>query len=137
MIPLRARHVAVAVIAMVSIALCACIGQKVRDTVGVETLGLVATSVLEDAAAGIPNLPPGEQANAAGKIAAFETAIGSKDRTTITADALPRWPDIRAMAEAGIASREASGSIGPGVAASKRERLAKYEALLNRTAGVQ
>lgn len=131
--PMLARFALALFVSLAILTQSACIGGKTRDTVGVEALGLVASAIVEDASAAIPNLPPGEQGNTAGKLAAFEGAIASRDRATIIADALPRWTDVRSLAEAGITQREQAGLIGPGVAASKRERLAKFDALLNRT----
>jgi hypothetical protein len=132
-----ARVAAVAAICLIAIAQNACVGDRTRETVGISTLNLVLTGVVEDAASQIPNLPPGEQPNAAGKLAAFEVAIASKKRALIISDAMPRWPDVREMAEAGIASREEFGLIGPGVSTSKRERLDRFGELLERTAAPQ
>lgn len=103
----------------------ACVGQQARQHAGVPALELAVDGVELDArAGGIPEEVIGP----------FVNALATKDRTVIAAECLPRWPLVKAAAEQGINLRQVMGQIGPGVAASKRERLVQFEAVLFKTA---
>lgn len=112
-----------------------CAGDRARSTVGVTALEYSVPGIVEDAAAGIETMPESDRPVATQKLAAFKAAIDSKDREAIHGDALPRWGDVRLMAEAGIAAREAAGTLGHGGAASRRERLDRFHDVLVRTSG--
>jgi hypothetical protein len=114
-----------------------CLGQKARDTAGVAAINLADDGVVSDARSGIPTLPPEQQAAATAEVDAFANAIASKDRAVIAQEALPRWTLVRSLAEAGITARTQSGAIGPGVAASLRERLVRFEEVLLQVGAVR
>lgn len=114
-----------------------CLGQKARDTAGVAAINLADDGVVNDARSGVPTLPEEQRAAATAEIDAFSNAISTKDRAVIATDALPRWTLVRSLAEAGIAARQQAGEIGPGVAASLRERLVRFEEVLLKVGAVR
>lgn len=116
--------------------LAGCAQQKTQETVGVRTVLEFEDEVVTEAFDGVDTLPEAEQENAAAKVAAFSTAVQSGDRLAITADAWPRWPEVRSLAEAGIEAKRKAGAIGTGVAASKLEHLNQFGRILARTVGV-
>lgn len=107
-----------------------CMGTRAREGVGAPALNLAHEGVVADARAGVPALPPEQQPAASSEIDAFASAIATKDREVIASEALPRWTLIRTLAETGIQRRLGAGEIGPGVAASLRERLVRFEEVL-------
>lgn len=135
----RVKHSAIlTILAALSLLLvqpAGCTGQKTRETVGVSTLVQFDEQIIEEAYVGVDLLPEAERPNSAGKVAAFSTAMQAGDIVSLTADAWPRWTEIKSLATAGIGHRRDSGQIGVGVAASKLERLEKFGKLLGKTVG--
>lgn len=115
-----------------------CAAQVARDQVGVPAVAAAIegeSSVVADAFAGVMTLPEPEQANAAAKVKAFEAALQSRDIVVMRLDAKPRWNDVKGYATSGIDARVAKGEIGPGVAASLKERLERFGETLDATTG--
>lgn len=133
---MKFRHVfaslVLALSILVAVPIGGCFGNAARDNVGAPALVLAQEGVVGDARSGIATLPAADQPTASTELATFEAAIATKDRAVIAADALPRWTSVRAWAEAGIAARLAAGQIGPGVAASLRERLDRFGEVLTK-----
>lgn len=109
-----------------------CLGVKARDTAGVATLDTAADGMKADCMAGIATLPAEWQTEATNDVNAFFTAIDSKDRTTIAAMAAPVWPQIKTLAEAGIAAQVASGDIGVNGSKSLQKRVDEFEKVLSK-----
>ena len=107
-----------------------CFGNAARDNVAVPALVMASESVVADARGGVATLPAADQPSAAVAVDTFANALATKDRAVIAADAVPLWPTVRSAAESGIAARLARGEIGPGVAASLRERLDRFQEVL-------
>lgn len=98
-------------------------GQKARDQALLPALLLASDGVQEDALAGVDALPPGDQASPAAQIETFFAALREEPPAEM---ARLLWPAIATLAESGIQARLDSGTIGPHVAASFRERLARF-----------
>ena len=62
--------------------------------------------------AGIESLPADEQAMNTMTATQFFAAIDTKDKAAIKSQAGPRWVQVKALAEAGIAARIAKHEIG-------------------------
>lgn len=129
--------VVLSLLAILSIATnTGCLGQRARDTVGVESLNLARDGLVEDARSGLVTIAEADRPAVSMEIDAFDAAIATKDRATIAAEALPRWSSIRDLATAGIAARLEAGTIGPNVAISLNERITRFDALLTKVAAV-
>lgn len=98
-------------------------GQKSRDQTLLPALRLAAGGVEHDARSGIGTLPAETQGAATVEVDRFFAAI-RLDPPGEEAQLL--WPAVAALAESGIQSRLESGTIGPHVAGSLRERLARF-----------
>jgi len=111
-----------------------CTGQKARDTVGVQALGLALTGVLADAEHGVTRIPAGDRPAAYTQLFAYKAAVESKDRRRVVGEAVAAWPTVKSMALTGIAARLSSQEIGAGVAESLRERVKQTEIVLYKVA---
>jgi hypothetical protein len=120
-----------------------CLGVKARDTAGVTALDKAGDGLMADALIGA-DLLPAEGTDAAGNVTTpradaranvdeFFAAIDSKDRMTIAATAMPLWPQVKSLAEAGIAAQVTTGAIGPNGSKSLLKRVAEFEKALNKT----
>lgn len=114
-----------------------CAGKTARGTAGVSSLvyvwdGSGDVDVEGDVRNGIATLPADQQTVAQAALAAFSAGMASKDRATMAAECLPRWPSLRLFAETGIQARVAGGGLSPAAGDSKRERLRQFDRLLTR-----
>lgn len=133
------RSLSVVLLALASIAvplvpLLGCAGTAARQNVEVPALVLASAGVEDDARRGIAALPQDQQPAASVSADGFFGAVRSKDRKQISAVAVPSWPQVKTWAQAGIADKQAKGEIGPGVAGSLTERLARFESALTQAA---
>lgn len=106
--------------------LLACAGIHARETVLMPTMSQAWSTVISKHVELAATAMPEEEANVIReKNAAMQAALDSGDRYQVRgAD----WLALRVAATAGIASRVASGEIGPGVADSIRETLNQFDA---------
>lgn len=104
-----------------------CAGQQARDRVLSPAAAAAAPGVESDARHGLSSLPddPSRQA-ADAQLGAFFAAIASRDSAQIKS-AVAFWPQVKALAEAGIARKLADGAIGANVAESLNERIRNFE----------
>ncbi len=135
----RTRIVAAAMLALAGVILavpvgqCAgCLGKQARERVALPAVVMATDGVEEDARRGAAELPPIPRAAAEAQIDAFVAPIEAKDRRRIAAESWPLWPSVKDLALDGIAARETAGEVGPGVAASLRERVDRYDEALTK-----
>lgn len=104
------------------ILLLSCAGQKARDNVLIPSLEAAWASMRVEAERGGLVTPA--------QLDTFQVALQDRNKTVIVAS----WPPIRPSVAAGIKAQEAAGEIGPGVAASKWERLENFDEAIDRIA---
>lgn len=110
--------------------LTGCVGQRARQHVGVPALKVADDGVIANAREGVMLLSPEQQVAANADLDTFAMTLETGDVEAIKQEAIPRWTLVRSLAEASISSRLTNSEIGPGVAASLRERLARFEEVL-------
>lgn len=103
--------------------LASCAGLKAREHVLVPAMAMAWVGIAADVEAGLPAISPPEGVKVRGLVQAMEVALASENADAVLA---VDWLPLRACAELGISLRLEGGAIGPGVAASLRERLAVF-----------
>lgn len=106
-------------------AVLACAGVAARDEALLPAMRLAWPGISMDIEQGIEaaSPPPESVAYIRAETLRMTEALADGNRAAVFA---ADWPNLRLVAEAGIDDREARGLIGPGVAASLRERVAVF-----------
>lgn len=115
-----------------------CAGRHARDDVAVPTLVMAGVGVEADARAGLAGMSGADLEQATAHVDSFFRAVKSKDTPSIIAATHEHWGGVggvRVAALAGIQNQVTRGEIGPNGAASLRERVLRYEDVLDKLAG--
>jgi len=120
------------IVALVALTGCGLFGKKARDEALLPALRASAIGLQSDADAGVAQLPPEGVADGASQVDAFFLALRSDP---VPEDILTLWLPVAGYCELGFVARVEAGSIGPGVAASLRERVERFSEGLAKYAG--
>lgn len=116
--------VALSLLAVFALFVCACAGLKARDEVLPRSMGQAFASIEPQVRAGAAAQDPPLSAEQVAQIDADLAAIRGALERGARAELLSiDWPPLRALAEGGIVARAQRNEIGLGVAQSLLERL--------------
>lgn len=102
----------------------ACAGIEAREHALMPAMELALPGLAADAQPAIEALDPTEADAARATIDGIRAALETRDRSRLVG---LDWSGIRSLVLSGIQSRLSAGDIGPGVAASKLERLRLFD----------
>lgn len=120
---------------VIPIATPACATSRAQDSALLPAMRMAWPGVAENVSDGITAAlqagtitePQAEQERAALQL--FGSALEFREKVLVFG-LVARWPSVKTRAESGIMAALAAARIGPGVAGSLRERLAKFEEAL-------